>query len=101
MPSKSENYGHAIVEGLQNGLPVITSNHTPWNQLEQKMAGKNVNIDTNEILVAINYFASMNQEMYVTWRNAALNYAAEKVNRNAIIQEHLHMFSEKNQIQKC
>src|SRR6185437_1663744 len=34
LPSKSENFGHAIFEALSAGRPVITSNNTPWNQLK-------------------------------------------------------------------
>lgn len=30
LPTKGENFGHAIVESLANGLPVIISPSTPW-----------------------------------------------------------------------
>lgn len=30
LPTKGENFGHAIVESLANGLPVLISNSTPW-----------------------------------------------------------------------
>ncbi|RYE48139.1 MAG: glycosyltransferase, partial [Sphingobacteriales bacterium] len=45
LPSKSENYGHAIVEALSAGLPVITSRCVPWVGLEECRAGINVEME--------------------------------------------------------
>ena len=41
LPSKSENFGHAIYEALSSGRPVITSTSTPWNDLKNVQAGIN------------------------------------------------------------
>ena len=38
-PTFSENYGHVIVESLIAGCPVITSDKTPWQDLESNGAG--------------------------------------------------------------
>lgn len=38
-PTRGENYGHVIFEALVAGLPVLTSDQTPWNELEQNGAG--------------------------------------------------------------
>src|SRR5476649_921272 len=60
LPSKSENYGHSIVEALSAGLPVITSYATPWNDLEKAKAGMNVSTDdVIDIVNAIDSFAGM------------------------------------------
>lgn len=101
LPSKSENYGHAIIEALQSSLPVITSHHTPWSNLKEKMAGLNVTAEPNGILDAIHHFAIMNHDSYVQWRKGAIEYAAEKVNRAAIVQQYMDMFSYKQQSQEC
>ncbi len=31
-PTEGENYGHALVEALQLGIPVIVSDNTPWTE---------------------------------------------------------------------
>lgn len=39
LPSRGENYGHAIVEALQQGLPALISDRTPWRRLADRKAG--------------------------------------------------------------
>lgn len=39
LPSAGENYGHAIVEALTFGRPVMISDQTPWNGVEHARAG--------------------------------------------------------------
>jgi glycosyltransferase involved in cell wall biosynthesis len=39
MPTANENFGHAIVEALLAGCPLITSDQTPWRGLAQRGAG--------------------------------------------------------------
>lgn len=38
-PSESENFGHAILESLVAGRPVLTGDRTPWKDLEAQGAG--------------------------------------------------------------
>ena len=64
MLSKSENFGHAIAESLSAGKPVITSNNTPWNNLEVNNAGINAATDVLSIAKAISFFAELNQSEY-------------------------------------
>jgi glycosyltransferase involved in cell wall biosynthesis len=39
IPTKGENFGHAIFEALSNGVPVLISDATPWRGLTQAQAG--------------------------------------------------------------
>jgi glycosyltransferase involved in cell wall biosynthesis len=93
LPSKSENFGHAIFEALTAGKPVITSNNTPWNNLKASKAG--INIEQNnpdELVNAINYFASMDQNEFEQWSNGANKYAANSINVDDIKQQYHKMF---------
>jgi len=93
LPSKSENFGHAIYEALTAGRPVITSKATPWNNLQSAKAGINVSTDdTQELINAIDYFAGMNQEQLNEWSNAAREYAIKAIDMNVIRKEYEVMF---------
>ena len=48
--TKGENFGHALFESLSVGRPLITSYFTPWNDLEHKQAGWNLDIDDKKSL---------------------------------------------------
>ena len=93
LPSKSENYGHSIIEALYAGRPVITSNHTPWNELEAVKAGMNVSItDQQELVNAIKTFAAMNQEELETSGKGARDYAEQAINIDSIRKQYEEMF---------
>jgi glycosyltransferase involved in cell wall biosynthesis len=47
-PTLSENYGHAIVEALMVGCPVITSDQTPWLDLHEHGAGWAIPLDREQ-----------------------------------------------------
>ena len=80
MPSESENFGHAIIEALQGGLPVITSANTPWNHLLENRAGINVDIKMKDIKNALEKFLEMDSKEYELWSQAAVEYAQRNIN---------------------
>ena len=95
MPSKSENFGHAIVEALSACKPVITSNNTPWNNLEINNAGINVDNNVEEITKAISFFAAQDQTSYNQSAKAAGLYASHHVNIAENIKRYKRLFFEK------
>lgn len=94
LPSKSENFGHAIYEAMTAGKPLITSHFTPWNNLKENSAGLNVSIDTpEEIREAVNFFAGLDNAMLEKWSRAAREFALKAVDTNNITKQYLDMFS--------
>ena len=93
LPSRSENFGHALYEALVAGRPIITSHGTPWNGLLEARAG--INLDPQkgeEICDAIRFFAGMDGEAINNWSAAARAYAEQKINRNKIINQYRQLF---------
>lgn len=94
LPSKSENFGHALYEAMTAGKAVITSHFTPWNKLKENSAGINVSIDSpDEILSAINFFTVSNAQVIEKWSKAARVFAIRSINTDNIKNQYLQMFS--------
>ena len=93
LPSKSENFGHSIIEALSAGRPVITSNNTPWNGLESSRAGINVDgTNITKMAEAIGFFLNMSSETLVEWSHAAHEYALKAVDIEKIKGQYKRMF---------
>ena len=80
LPSRGENYGHAIAEALCNGIPVLVSDQTPWNNLEEKFAGKSSSINSTTLAESLDFFFNLSNDDYQLWSQGALNYAKAHVN---------------------
>ncbi len=93
LPSKSENFAHAICEALSAGLPVITSHFTPWNQLQENNAGVNVDLTTQDIANAIEMFAKMEHNEFSKWSKAAAAYIHQKINSTKINEQYHLLFN--------
>ena len=88
LPTMHENYGHAIIESLAAGVPVIISKNTPWHQLEQVLAGFDIDLaDEAGFKEAIQKATAMDNVTYSQWQTASVQYAASVLNNsNTIIQ---------------
>lgn len=70
--TKGENFGHALYESLSVGRPVITSYFTPWNELEKKAAGWNLDIASDDAcLQKLASICSMNKHMFADYCKGA------------------------------
>ncbi len=92
LPSKSENFGHAFYEALTAGKPVISSRNTPWQHLEEKRAGINVDLELEAVKNAIHFFVAMDQDEYTEWSDAAVLYAASELDMEGTRQQYREMF---------
>ncbi len=93
LPSKSENFAHAIYEALSAGKPVITSQNTPWNGLREAKAGCNASVvESGDITAAIRFFAAMDEKELNEWSGGARAYSETAINIDEIKQQYRSMF---------
>jgi glycosyltransferase involved in cell wall biosynthesis len=94
LPSKSENFGHAIFEALSGGLPVITSHNTAWNELEANNSGWNVDIDNSDELTAvIERIISYDEFTWSTLRAGSKDLASKAIDREKIKIQYSYLFA--------
>ena len=74
LPTHGENYGHSIVEAFMHGIPVIISNKTPWNKLEEKKCGWDLDLKSKDWDNVFQLASSMDDSNYFDMRNAAHDY---------------------------
>jgi glycosyltransferase involved in cell wall biosynthesis len=93
LPSRGENYGHAIAEGLSYGTPVVISDQTPWKNLEESNAGKSSSLNPNNLAESLNFFLNLSNETYHKWSDGALVYAQKQINTESIILKNKNLFN--------
>ncbi len=83
LPTKGENFGHAIYEALACGAPALISDRTPWRDLESRHAGWDLPLDSPpRFVAAIETFAAMSEDERARWRAGARAVAADWITRS-------------------
>ena len=93
LPTRNENYGHAIVEaGLAGCVPVI-SDQTPWKNLEGNKAGWDLSLNNKSgFLEVIKYCIEMPNSVYQSLSQSCSTYFLSKVKDEKILEAYYEMF---------
>jgi len=94
LPTKGENFGHAIFESLSSGRPALISDQTPWIHLKEKKAGWDLSLDQPALFSrAIEDAANFDQHEYNAWCYGAWKFASDYVRQLDLKKEYLKLFS--------
>ena len=78
MPSLGEGYGHAIIEAMTAGVPVLISDKTPWRDLHAAQVGWDISLDDIDGFVsALNDFSQNDDLKRAKQREIVKAYALE------------------------
>lgn len=91
--SEGENFGHAILEALSVGCPVIISDKTPWRDLVSKGIGWDLNInDSKEISNIFEYISRINQDKYNEMAKRAFKFAKHFSEDEQLLNQNKNLF---------
>lgn len=94
LPTRGENFGHVIYEGLSSGCLPIISDQTIWNDLEKRGCGFVSPLeDIEKYRLAIQQVLMMNQEQIVKVKTDAIQYASEKYKASIENSNYKKLFS--------
>lgn len=92
-PTLNENFGHAIVEALQVGLPILISDQTPWVDLEKYACGYSLSLEMDLWVEALEKCANLSSAELVKMREATTLYINDKLDMEADKKSYLKLFS--------
>jgi glycosyltransferase involved in cell wall biosynthesis len=94
LPTRGENFGHAIFEALACGRPVLISDQTPWRELLPAKAGWDLQLkDPAAFTRAIDTAAAFNQEEYDAWCSGALFFVKAFVGKMDLKKDYMELFN--------
>ena len=95
LPTSTENYGHAIVEALLAGCPVIISDRTPWRGLTTRQVGWDLPLeDENAFIEVLNTAVMMDDHTFQVWSKSAHDYGLSIVNDEAVVNANRLLFQQ-------
>lgn len=93
LPTKGENFGHAILEALAAGKPVVISDQTPWRNLAESHAGYDLALhEFQRFREVLQTFVEMDHQVYAKWSAGARNYLEKKLDHNSVVQAYKDLF---------
>lgn len=92
-PTYGENFGHVILEALLAGCPVLTSDQTPWNDIEKHGAGWALPLQPEAAFTeALRRCARMTEQELRCFRERAGTYGRRRFDPTQCISQHRGMF---------
>jgi glycosyltransferase involved in cell wall biosynthesis len=92
LPTRGENFGHAIYESFLASRPVIISDCTPWKALEEREAGFVFFIGQPTLSTYIERAAEMDEATYVRYCHGAQKVAKDYLASNNFREQYLNLF---------
>lgn len=94
LPTRGENYGHAIFEALSVGTPVLISDNTPWRNLAEKQVGWDVPLGAiKEFVEKIENISALSEGDNAMIRRCAKDFSDKTSQTNRAKQDNYMLLS--------
>ena len=77
LPTKNESFGLVILESLARGLPVLTTNETPWINIQKKNAGWIINDSATELKLVLYKIFCLKKEDFIRKKKNSIKLASK------------------------
>ena len=93
LPTKGENFGHAIVEAMQVGLIPLISNKTPWQNLEGINSGYSLSLSSKQNFKrVIEEVLAFDNEVFLSYSKSVKEYILKEVDNSDSIKKYKKLF---------
>lgn len=97
LPTLGENFGHAILESLHSGCPVIISDRTPWRNLSKAGAGWALSLDKPQTWHdVVTTCVNMSRDRFASMSNNAKRFASEWAGQDQIVEDMVRLLNMRN-----
>lgn len=94
LPTHGENYGHAILEALVAGCPVLISDRTPWRNLEEKGVGWELPLERPESFTRVlQQCVEMDTEAHSRLSAQAREFGVNRSRAPEVVEQNLALFA--------
>lgn len=94
LPTKGENFGHAIFESISVGTPVLLSDKTPWRNLQSSNAGWDISLDeVSKFSDVISELTQLDDAEYAKFRKGALTVANDFMENSDFKKQYATLFN--------
>lgn len=93
LPTRGENFGHVFLEAWSAGLPVLTSDQTPWRSLVDKGVGWDLSLDNpDQFSRVIDHVASWSADARKEMHVRCEDFAQRNMRDEQALAANRHMF---------
>ena len=93
LPTLGENFGHVILEALCAGCPVVISDQTPWQGLEEKGVGWDLPLARMKLFLdALQRCVEMDNGEHKKWSERALKYGLQVTKDDGVVEQNRKLF---------
>jgi glycosyltransferase involved in cell wall biosynthesis len=94
LPTLGENFGYAIFETFLAGRPVIISDQTPWQKLQERQVGWSIPIiDTEAWERAIANCIELNQTDFDEYCQNSWHFSRKYIEKSSLKKDYIHIFT--------
>ena len=93
LPSYSENFGMVIAEALSCGVPVITTDNTPWDLLNETKTGWCISLNEDNLVRTLEEALSMDPDTLYQMGQKGSREVYERFDYHSVAKKNVELYS--------